>query len=200
MNTYRQIILIGLLLTGTSALATEFNQLQANQSSMSFGYRQMGVPMEGKFAKFNAQLTFDPDKLAHAQAKIDVYLASIDTGSSDANEEVSGKLWFNSKSYPLASFVSSSVKAMGGNQYQAMGKLTIKGRTLEVIAPFTFNPSGNQARFDGTFSINRLPYGIGEGEWTDLATVANEVAIKFHLTVSASPVSPPATQPSRKKP
>lgn len=192
----------GLLLIVCQAQAVEYNQVQTNQSALTFGYKQMGVPMEGKFNKFAAQISFDPARLANAQTRIDVSLASIDTGSADADEEVAGKKWFNAKTYPLASFVSTGVKYLGGNRYQATGKLAIKGRTLDIAAPVTFQSNGNRSFFDGSFNIKRLDYAIGEGEWTDVSTVADDIQIKFHLVVNASPAaaSPSPTLPSRKKP
>ncbi len=198
MNFLKIIMALALLLNAFGAAATEYNQLQQAQSTLTFGYRQMGVPMEGKFGQFSAQLSFDPAKLASAQAHIDVTLASIDTGSRDANESIAGKLWFNTGLYPMGSFVSTGVRQLAGNRYQVTGKLTLKGKTLDVSAPVTFTAAGNRGSFDGSFNIKRLDYGIGIGEWTDLDTVADDVQIRFHFTVLA--VSPSSTQPQRKKP
>lgn len=184
-----------LLLAVSSSQAVEYNQLQIAQSALNFGYTQMGVPMEGKFGKFAAEISFDPEKLAAAHARIEVSLASIDTGSSDADEEVVGKKWFDAKTYPAATFVSSSVKSLGGNRYQAVGKLTIKGKTLDVTAPVTFKADGAHAVFDGSFNIKRLAYSIGTGEWVDVGTVADDIQIKFHLAVNAAPST---TKPLRK--
>lgn len=191
-----------LLLFIHPSLALEFNQVQENTSVLTFDYKQMGVAMEGKFKQFSAQISFDPDKLANAQAHIDVTLASIDTGSREADEEVSGKLWFNTKIYPLASFVSTGIKALGGNRYQASGHLSIKGKTLDIVAPVTFESEGKKGVFKGSFNIKRTSYAIGTGEWADLGTVADDIAIKFHLVVNASPaaVSTSANPPLRKKP
>lgn len=202
MTIIKKIIFPALLLLSYQAQAVEYSQVQNNQSALTFGYKQMGVPMEGKFSKFAAQISFDPAKLANAQAHIDVSLASIDTGSTDADEEVVGKQWFNAKTYPLASFVSTGVKSLGGNRYQATGRLSIKGRTLDIVAPVTFQSDGNRGLFDGSFNIKRLAYAIGTGEWTDVGTVADDIQIKFHLVVNASPVAAPpsSTQPARKKP
>lgn len=179
-------ILLGCVLA-SQASAVEFNQFVPAGSSLAFNYKQMGVPMDGKFGQFSAQLRFDPAKLTTAQARIDVNLASIDTGSVEANDEVSGKGWFNSRAFPNGQFVSSSVKALGGNRYQALGNLTLKGKTLPVSATFTVNSSGNRASFDGSLVLKRLDYGIGEGIWSDVATVANEVSIRFHLLANAAP-------------
>ncbi len=180
-------MLLCLMLVASHVSALEFKQVLPNESTVAFGYKQMGVPMEGKFNKFSAQISFDPATLAKAQARIDIDVASIDTGSSDANEEVAGKLWFNTKAFPAASFVSTGIKALGGNRYQASGKLSIKGKTLDVTTPVTFQATGTRGIFEGTFAIKRLDYAIGEGEWTDVSTVADEIQIKFHIVVNAPP-------------
>ena len=202
MILLRNTLLSGLLLLISQAQALEYNQVQTNQSALTFGYKQMDVPMDGKFSKFAAQISFDPARLENARAHIDVSLASIDTGSTDADEEVVGKQWFNAKTYPLASFVSTGVKALGGNRYQATGRLSIKGRTLDIVAPVTFRSDGNRGLFDGSFNIRRLAYEIGTGEWTDVGTVADDIQIRFHLVVLTSPAAAPptSTQPARKKP
>ena len=175
-----------LLLIMAPAPALEFRQVQTNDSAVTFGFRQMGVPLDGKFNKFSAQLSFDPAQLAKAQARIDIDLASIDTGSAEGNEEVVGRKWFNVKDYPTASFVSTGIKSLGGNRYQAFGKLSIKGRTQDVAAPVTFQSYGKRGIFEGAFEIKRLDYAIGEGEWTDVSSVANEIQVKFHVVVNAS--------------
>ena len=182
------IALLGIALMSGTVSATEFSQVQANESTVTFSYRQMGVNMDGKFGKFTAQAAFDPAKLDKAQARIEIDLASIDTGVAEADDEVQGKLWFNSQAFPAASFVSTGVKSLGGNRYEAAGKLTIKGKTLDVVAPFSFEAKGARGIFDGVFTIKRLDYDIGEGIWADVSAVANEIQIKFHLVVTAAPV------------
>jgi len=184
----RRVAGVAMLMLATSTVAAlEFKQVQTNESAITFGYTQMGVPLDGRFGKFKAQLSFDPSRPDKAQARLEIDLASIDTGSSEANDEVAGKLWFNTKAYPSATFVSGGVKALGGNHYQVSGKLGIKGKMLDVSTPVTFKADGTRGTFEGAFAIKRLDYGIGEGEWTDVSTVANEILIKFHVVVNASP-------------
>lgn len=178
-------LLLAALLFSPAAQAVEYSDVQLAKSRMAFGYRQMNVPLEGAFAKFSIVARFDPAQPSTALAKIDIDLSSIDTGNSDADEEVLGKLWFDTKQYPQAQFVSSSIKALGGDRYQAMGKLTIKGKTLDVSAPFTVKQQGNTATFDGALTLNRLDYAIGTGLWADLGTVANDVEIRFHFVASS---------------
>lgn len=165
--------------------AVEFKTVQADKSALTFAYKQMGVGMEGKFKKFAVQLSFDPAKLAAAKATMDVDLASIDTGSAEADDEVAGKQWFNTKAFPTARFVSSGVKSLGGNRYEVAGQLTIKGRSQPVAATTTVTVQGNNATFDGAFVLKRADFAIGEGPWADFGTVANEIQIKFHLLATS---------------
>jgi polyisoprenoid-binding protein YceI len=184
MNKIIAILASGLAFTSL-AQAVEFNQIQAEKSTLGFVYKQMGVPVDGSFKKFAAQLSFDPAKLNMAKAALDLDVTSIDTGSDEGNDEVATKAWFNAKTFPRAKFESTSFKALGGNRYEVSGKMSIKGRTQTVAAPFTLNQQGSSAVVDGAFVFKRADYAIGEGAWADFGTVANEIQIKFHFVANA---------------
>lgn len=170
-----------LALAATGAHGVEYGPLQAEKSSIAFTSKQMGVAVDGRFRKFAAAIDFDPARPTAASARIDIDLNSIDAGSKDADDEVVGKPWFNVKAFPTASFVSSGVKALGGERFEATGKVSIKGRTQDAVLPFTVRHDGGSATFDGAFTIKRLDFAIGEGAWADVGTVANEVHIRFRL-------------------
>lgn len=174
-------------LAATPASAVEYATLLAGKSQVAFVSRQMGVPVEGQFGRFAATLNFDPASPESGRASIEIDLASIDAGSAEANEEVVGKNWFNTKLHPTARFTSSAVRSLGGGRFEVRGPLTLKGRTQEVAAPFTFKPDGANGRFEGVFTLKRLDYAIGEGTWGDTDTVANEVQIKFRFVVAQGP-------------
>lgn len=182
----RPALLAAALLAAGSAQAVEFNQFQAEKSTVGFVFKQMNVPVEGRFKRLKGQLAFDPAKPAAARAEIELDIAGIDAGSPEANDEVGGKLWFNAKAYPTARFVAASIKPLGSNRYEVAGKMSIKGHTLDAVAPATFRQDGNDAVFEGAFTLKRADYGIGEGMWADFGTVANEVQIKFRLVASAA--------------
>lgn len=187
MNSWKYCLALGGALALTlPARAVEFNQFQAGKSSLSFVSKQMNVPVEGQFKTFRAKLAFDPAKPAAAKAELEIELASIDAGSKDANDEVAGKDWFNTKAFPLAKFVATAVKPLGNNRFEVAGKMSIKGRTQDLVTPVTLRQEGNSASFEGSLVLKRADYGIGDGVWADFGTVANEVQIKFRLVASAS--------------
>ena len=168
-----------------AAAAVEFSAVQPQKSRVDFVSRQMGVPVQGSFGKFAAQIAFDPAKPEAGRAQIDLDLASIDAGSAEANDEVKSKGWFSTREFPQARFVSTGVKPLGGGRYEARGKMTIKGKTRDVVAPFSFKADGNVAVLEGSIPVMRLQFGVGEGIWSDTATVADEVQVKFRFTVAA---------------
>ena len=177
-------LLVASLLTALPASGAEFTVLHPQQSSITFVSRQMGVPVEGSFRKFTARIAVDPARPETGTARIDIDLASIDTGIVEADEEVAGKKWFDTQNHPIASFTSSGVGQSGKGRYEALGKLTIKGKALDIKAPFTLKQNADTLVIDGMFPLKRLDYGIGTGIWSDTDTVADEVRIRFHFTLT----------------
>lgn len=177
------LLALPLLLAAGYAQAAEMSVVQFDKSAISFISKQMNVPVEGAFRKFSARIRLDPTRPEAGQAQIDIDLASIDVGSSEANDEVKGKSWFNVREFPKASFASTSVKALGGGRYETSGKMSIKGKTVDMRAPFTLRQDKDGLVLDGSFPIKRLEFGIGSGVWSDTSTVADEVQVKFHFVL-----------------
>ena len=146
--------------------------------------KQMNVPVDGKFRKFSAQLNFDPARPATGSASVSIDTGSYDLGADDYNKQAQGKEWFDSASWPAATFVSSAIAPAGGNQYRITGKLTIKGKSQTVVVPVVIASQGATQTFDGSLPIRRSQFDVGTGEWKDTSVVADEVVIKFHLVAS----------------
>jgi polyisoprenoid-binding protein YceI len=96
-------------------------------------------------------------------------------------------VWFNSVKFPQATFTSTAIKANGPGKYTVAGKLAIKGSTRDVSVPVTLAAAGANSVATGAFTIKRLEFKIGEGEWADTSMVADEVQVKFKLVLSGLP-------------
>lgn len=151
--------------------------LQADKSELSFTFKQMGVPVDGKFKKFDAQLDFDAKKPEAGKIAFTVDLGSVSLGDPSFDKELAGTPWFDTKRNGRATFVSSGIKPTGPGKYDVAGKLTIKGAVRDVVVPITLN--GGVA--SGAVPIKRLDFKIGDGEWADTSVVANDVTVKFKL-------------------
>jgi polyisoprenoid-binding protein YceI len=151
--------------------------------------KQMNVPVDGKFKKFTAQLDFDPAKPAAGNANLTIDTSSYDLGDESYNQQVRGKDWFDTAQFPNATFVSSAIaSADGANQFKVTGKLTIKGKSQNVVVPVTVTQQGASQTFDGSLPIKRTQYDIGTGEWKDTSVVADDVVIKFHIVAARKQV------------
>ncbi|HEY4067422.1 MAG TPA: YceI family protein [Burkholderiaceae bacterium] len=177
------------LLAGLAAPAAFAQQkIVPAQSEIGFTSKQMGVPVDGTFKKFDAQIAFDPKKPESAKIAFAIDLGSATLGSPETEAELMKPEWFGTKLFPQATFQSTSVKASGAGKFDVAGKLTIKGASQDVVVPVTLaQGSGGAATANGTFTIKRLAFKIGDGDWKDTSMVADDVLVKFKLTLTGMP-------------
>ena len=178
----KYLALLALAMLAAQAGAAPYQAIALDKSSLTFSYKQMGVGMEGRFRKFSSQLNFDPANAGQTKASIEVDLGSIDTGSSEADQEVAGKSWFNATAFPKALFVVKEVKATAPNQYDVLGTLTLKGQSRDLRFVMKHVAQGKQGVLSGGFSLRRADYAIGEGMWSKFDVVANDIQLYFQLT------------------
>ena len=184
VTSLRKTVLLvsaGLLLTVTTHAVT-LDAVQPDKSKVGFNFKQMGVAMDGHFAKSSATLSFDPAKPEQAKATIEVDLASIDTGTDEVDQEVVGKAWFNTAAFPKAVFVAKQVKQIAPNQYEVLGSLSIKGRSRDVKSVVKLSPQGKSSMLSGSFTLQRADFAIGEGMWSKFDVVANDIQVNFQFT------------------
>ena len=154
------------------------------QSEIVFVSKQMGVPVEGRFKKFDAQLSFDPAKPETSKIAMTVDVASATLGVPESDAELPKAPWFNTAKFPQATFQSTSAKGLGGGKFEISGKLSIKGHAQDVVVPVTLTQNGATTLATGVLPIKRLVFKIGEGEWSDTGMVADDVQVKFKLALT----------------
>lgn len=176
-------LLVALALGGSTCVLAQ-QKLLPFQSEITFVARQMGVPLEGQFKKFDAQVNFDPARLDASLVAFTVDIGSATLGSRETDAELPKAEWFNTKKFPQASFQSSGFKALGAGKYDVAGKLTIKGTARDVTVPVTVTQNGASTTATGTLALKRLTFKIGENEWADTSLVADDVQVKFKLALT----------------
>ena len=171
-----------LVVAPTPALAQQ--KLDAAKSEMLFVSKQMGVPVEGRFRKFDAQIAFDPKKPEAGKVAFTIDMGSATFGSPEVDVELPKATWFNVPKFPQATFQSSAIKAVGAGRFEVAGKLSIKGSSRDVVVPVALTQAGGSTTATGAFAIKRLEFKIGEGDWADTSMVANDVQVKFKLALT----------------
>ena len=169
--------------TKTPAAATPA-VLQSAASEIGFTTKQLGVPVDGKFSKFTAQVTLDPKKPEGGNVLLSIDTASARFGSPELDAEVPKPTWLSAAKFPQATFQSTALKGLGGGKFEVTGKLSIKGQQRDLVVPVQVTQAGGTSTAVGAFTIKRLEFKVGEGEWTDTSMLANDIAVKFKLVLT----------------
>jgi len=169
------------LLAGVAVSAHAEAKLQPAQSELTFITKQMGVPVDGKFKKFDATLNLDPKKPESGSVALSIDMASAALGVPETDTEMPKPIWFNTAKFPQATFQSTAIKGLGGGKFEVSGKISIKGTVRELVVPVSIVQSGANSTATGSFVLKRLEFKIGEEEWSDTTVVANDVMVKFKL-------------------
>ena len=154
------------------------------QSEIAFLTRQMGVPVDGRFKKFDAQMAFDPKQPTAAKISFTIDLGSATIGTAETEAELLKPDWFDTKKFPQATFTSTAVKPVGTGTFEVAGTLSIKGSRQPVTVPVLLVQSGTFTTATGSFALKRLDFKIGDGDWRDTSVVADEVQVRFKLTLT----------------
>jgi polyisoprenoid-binding protein YceI len=155
-----------------------------DKSEIRFISRQMGANLEGRFRRWKANIVFVPKDLGRSKADFDIELGSIDLASDESETEIKRPVWFDTAKFPVAHFASSAIRDLGGDKYEVVGQLTIKGTTHDAVVPITLkkDATGNSVA-EGSFTLRRLDYKIGEGQWADPDAVANDVIVRVRMVL-----------------
>jgi polyisoprenoid-binding protein YceI len=155
-------------------------------SRLEFAGVQAGAEFKGTFYKFTASIDFAPTALpsSHFDAQID--LNSLDTKDNDRDRTMRGPDIFDTDHFPAAHYVTRSVTKTATG-YTAMGALTLHGVTKDVPVDFQFVSTPGTAKLEGTATLKRLDFGVGQGDWKSTEWIADEVKVSFSLALKPKP-------------
>jgi polyisoprenoid-binding protein YceI len=162
-------------------------------SKFTFTAKQVNVPIAGEFKSFIAKIQFDPAKPETARIELNVDAASITTGNPQADQLLPGADWFAVAEHPQATFNATGFTATGGDTYDVAGELTLKGTAQPVTVTATItvadhpdDPARLRATASGSATISRTAFKIGQGQWADTNTIADEVVVAFEFTAHSA--------------
>lgn len=153
------------------------------QSTLGFDVIENGAKVSGAFLEFSGTIAFDPKALEQSRVVVEVKLASVTSETEKMAETLAMRDWFDTIRHPKATFISQNIRSLGGDRYEAMGTLTIKGVAQPVTLPFTliaYDPV--HAMASGAISLSRTAFTVG---WSDTRQVEDEVKVAFSVIAKA---------------
>jgi len=182
------------LLVG-SAFAVDEYKIDPNHSSANFSVRHMKVStVKGRFSDVQGVITYDPQDVTRSTVKAVIKTSTITTDNAKRDDDLKSPNFFDVTKYPEIKFESTKIEKRG-DQYVAIGNLTIKDVTKQVELPFTVTTAelGGKKRLgsDATLTINRNDYHV---DWNKMHGVVDDT-VKIELNIEAGqPAAAAATK------
>lgn len=191
MTSKKSLSLIALILFSLPAFAAETLNIDPAHSSVSFTVRHMMISnVPGHFGDVSGTVQYDEKDLAKSSIDVTVKTASINTNNEGRDKDLRGVNFFDTDKYPEAHFVSKKIEKRG-EQWYALGDLTIKDVTKQVEMPFELSsantPMGPAIGITASTKINRKDFHVNYGRVMDNggAVVGDEV--KLEISLEAKP-------------
>lgn len=159
------------------------------QSTLRFYPTLSGGEFEGRFERFDARVRFDPARPSQCDFGVTVDLGSARTGEPERDTTLAGPEFFQTKRYPQATFTARDCKPAGPQRYLTTGRLELRGVAREVPLDLRFEPParpGQPAHLTGSAVVQRLGFGVGQGEWRSTEWLADAVRVQFDLRLVAT--------------
>jgi cytochrome b561 len=173
-----------MLVTPAARAAGPAYTVVAARSSLTYAFTQAGADNQGRFKSF--AVSFDPTA---GQLDVVIDMRSFDTGDQQRNGILGDKDFFDVAQYAQSRFTASRIERTATG-YAALGSLTMRGVTRNITIPFTWRTATVQGHVVGYLSgqttLQRLDFGVGQGQWQSTEWVGNEVTVRYSLTLTAS--------------
>ena len=154
-------------------------------SELSFGTSWGGAAIEGRFAKWDADIVFSPGALDRSRVRITIDMNSAQTGDAQRDAALSTADFFDAAAHPTAVFTAERFEQVGRERFVARGRLSLRGRTQPLDLPFRLQIDGDKARVRGVTSLDRTVFGVGQGEWASTDQIPARVTVRVDLRASS---------------
>ncbi len=163
--------------------AADVRQAGPSSGTLEFSATQAGARFTGSFKRFQVKFDFDPASPAQGRLDVTVDTPSIETQDGERDEILRSPDFFWAEKHPQATFHAVRFERDGAG-WRATGDLAIRGVTKPVAVRFTLQPAGGATAMKGGASLQRLDFGLGQGDWASTEWIGNEVEVRFDLKLS----------------
>jgi polyisoprenoid-binding protein YceI len=173
-------VIIALICCASAAAEPDRWTIDYGASRLGFTAEQAQAPFDGTFARFDADVRFDPGALNESRVKVSIDTASIATANKERDDILKGTGWFESDTFAQAEF-SAREFLRTADGFEARGELRIRTVTAPTVVHFTMTETDGRLELHGTADLDRFAFGLGLGDWADTKWVGQSVHVVVTL-------------------
>ena len=153
----------------------------AQGSAINFQTTWSGDKVQGRFERWTADIVFGPDALDKSKVVVTIDMTSAKTGDEQRDASLPAGDWFDAATHPKAVFTATRFEKKAEGAFVAHGTLQLRGVTKPVDLPFKLKIVGDKAQMSGEASLDRIVFGVGQGEFTSTEQVPAKVAVRVQV-------------------
>ena len=189
-------IVLGLIVGVVLMIASGISQAEMarydvdlDHSTIEFRVAHMVISKTtGRFMDYTGYIEMDPDALKVKALEAVIKTTSVNTNHEKRDAHLRGPDFFNAEKYPTMTYKMKSYRKEG-EDYLAVGDLTLLGVTKEITLKGSFNgvtkdPWGNtRAGFTAEGKLNRKEFGMNWNKILDSGgvVVGDDIFIRLEM-------------------
>ena len=159
-------------------------------SNIDFTVKHLVIStVRGHFRDFEGTLHIDEDAPENSSVTVAIDVASVDTNNEQRDAHVRSNDFFNVEDFPTATFESTRLERLDGDDFRLHGNLTLRGITKPVIlegeyeGQITDHWGNRRIAFSAKTEISREAFDV---RWNQVLeggglTVSDRVKLNFHV-------------------
>jgi polyisoprenoid-binding protein YceI len=176
MKTKHVLLVIAILYVASQITFAQKRIEKSTNGKITFKVNNAGVEVSGTLDVAALEISFNEKDLEQSSVTATADPNTINTGIKIRDNHLRRTDYFDVAGYPTIKLQSKKF-TRAGKSLEGVFDLTIKNVTKQVTIRFTHKKQNNSDMFEGSFSINRMDFKIGE----ESTILDNEVRIYFSV-------------------
>ena len=167
-------------------------QIDPTHSRLGFAAKHaMVATVRGQFKVYSGEVHLDEENPENSRAKVEIDVASVDTGNADRDAHLRTPDFFDLENHPKITFVSTKVEKVDDDVYTLIGDLTINGTSNPVSVEWELTGTstdpwgGFRVGFEGKSTVNRRDWDLAWNLALDKGGVLVSEKVKLEFDIAA---------------
>ncbi|MGB5863753.1 MAG: cytochrome b/b6 domain-containing protein [Sulfitobacter sp.] len=170
--------------TQAAALEEVTSDWAVESGTITIGVTQFGSVVEGSFADWTADISYDADVMSGKVGDVEVVVSIGSLSLGSVTDQAMGPDFFNAENFETATYTADLIAGVDG--FVAQGTLTIKDTSMPLDMPFRLSVEGDTADMQAQLTLDRRDFGIGDN-MPDEGSLAFAVDVNITLTATRAP-------------